>query len=241
MSLPNAYYADSAIAIYQGDCLELLSLIPAESVDLCCTDPPYGVGYRGRFDNKHAPIIGDQELSWIEPVFAEIYRIAKPDTFTVCFYGWPHAESFILAWKRVGFRLVSHLCFVKNTPGLGHFTRSRHETAFLLAKGHPAPPAVATSDTFSWEREAEMFHPNQKPLAAITRVVASFAPDEGIVMDPFLGSGTTLRAAKDLLLGGIGMEIDEKYCAVAARRMAQGVLPFRERGPKVVHASLFDE
>jgi adenine-specific DNA-methyltransferase len=171
-------------------------------------------------------IVGDEELSWLEPVFSNICRVMKPDTFAVCFYGWPQAETFVRVWKRVGFRLVSHLCFVKNVPGLGHFTRSGHETAFLLAKGRPAPANVIV-DTIDWHREQETFHPNQKPVAAIAHVLAALAPEKGLVLDPFLGSGTTLRAAKDLGLRGIGIEIEESYCATASRRMAQGVLPFR--------------
>jgi site-specific DNA-methyltransferase (adenine-specific) len=235
-----AYYNEGAITIYHADCGDVLPLLRAESVDLCCTDPPYGVVYRGRFDKKREPIVGDDNLSWLEPVFSEIYRVMKADSLGICFYGWPYAERFVHAWKRVGFRLVSHLCFVKNVPGLGHFTRSGHETAFLLAKGRPAPPTTVIGDTIDWHREHETFHPNQKPLAAITRMVNAFAPDQGLVLDPFLGSGTTLRAAKDLGLGGIGIEIEETYCAKATSRMAQGVLPFyRTNGTQLVDVELF--
>ena len=240
MGLPTAFYAEDGISIHHADCGDVLPLLPSDSVGLCCTDPPYGVGYRRRFDNKHDPIIGDEELSWLEPIFSEVYRVLRPDSLGVCFYGWPHAETFVRAWKRVGFRLVSHLCFVKNVPGLGHFTRSGHESAFLLAKGRPAPPTGTIVDTIVWQREHESFHPNQKPLAAITRIVDAFAPDQGLVLDPFLGSGTTLRAAKDLGLRGIGIEIDERYCIKASRRMAQGVLPFcRARATEVNEPALF--
>jgi site-specific DNA-methyltransferase (adenine-specific) len=240
MDMPRAFYADGGITIFHADCRDVLPLLPAESVDFICTDSPYGVSFRGRFDNKHAVIVGDDELSWVEPVFAEVFRVMKRDTLAVCFYGWPHAEAFIAAWKHIGFRLVSHLCFVKNVPGLGHFTRSGHETAFLLAKGQPRPPAVAIPDTIDWQREQDGFHPNQKPLAAITRVVGAFAPEQGLVLDPFLGSGTTLRAAKDLGLQGIGVEIEETYCVRASQRMAQGVLPFLRRKPATpVEVDLF--
>jgi site-specific DNA-methyltransferase (adenine-specific) len=209
-------------------------------VDFTCTDAPYGVAYRGRFDRKRAPIAGDEDLSWVEPVYREVFRVMRPDTLAVFFYGWPHAETFLAAWKRVGFRPVSHLCFIKNMPGLGRFTRNKHETAFLVAKGHPAPPQKAIADTIEWQREDDAFHPNQKPLAVITQLLAVYAPEDGLVLDPFLGSGTTLRAAKDLGLSAIGVEIEKDYCERAARRLTQGVLPLWPlKAAKTVEADLF--
>jgi DNA modification methylase len=75
-----------------------------------------------------------------------------------------------------------------------------------------------------WEREADAFHPNQKPVAALRPLVAASAPAAGTVLDPFMGSGSTLRAAKDFGLRAIGIEIEERYCRLAARRMAQRIL-----------------
>ena len=72
--------------------------------------------------------------------------------------------------------------------------------------------------------EEEHFHPNQKPVAALSRILAAYAPDRGTVLDPFMGSGSTLRAAKDLGLSAVGIEIEEDYCRVAKARLAQEVL-----------------
>lgn len=240
--VPRAFYREAGITIYHGDCRDVLPFLRAESVDFTCTDAPYGVSFRGRWDCKHDPITGDGDLSWIEPVFREVWRLMKPDTLGVFFYGWPHAETFLGAWKAVGFRPVSHLCFVKNRPGLGRYTRNRHETAFLLAKGRPSPPAKAIADTIDWQREENTFHPNQKPVAAIAHVLVAYMPEGGLVLDPFMGSGTTLRAAKDLGLAATGIEVEEHYCERAAQRMKQGVLPFRfEAGGDLAEGRLFPE
>jgi DNA modification methylase len=67
-------------------------------------------------------------------------------------------------------------------------------------------------------------HPNQKPVAALRPILNTYVPAGGTVLDPFMGSGSTLRAAKDLGLKAIGIEIEECYCRVAANRMAQEVL-----------------
>ena len=66
-------------------------------------------------------------------------------------------------------------------------------------------------------------HPTEKPISLMTQIIDTMPP--GVILDPFMGSGTTLRAAKDLGRRAIGIEIDERYCEIAVRRLAQGVLP----------------
>ncbi len=224
------YYEDDGVAIYLGDCARVLPALPAASVDFVLTDPPYLVGYTGRWDGERRAIVGDDQPAWLAPAFAEIWRVLKPDSFAVSFYGWPHADLFLGTFKALGFRPVSHLAFVKNVWGLGRFTRGQHETAYLLAKGRPPMPTRGISDVIEWEREQDAVHPNQKPVAALYPLIAAYAPPGGIVLDPFMGSGSTLRAAKDFGLGAIGIEVEERYCRYAARRMRQRILFPRPRG-----------
>lgn len=212
------------LTVVHGDCLDVLPCLPSRSVDFVLTDPPYLVDYRGRWDGERKAIVGDDDSRWVRPVFAELHRVLKDDAFAVTFYGWPHADVFVGTFKEVGFRLVSHLAFVKNVWGLGRYTRGQHETAFLLAKGKPPLPASGISDVFEWTREPDAAHPNQKPLAGMKKLLSTYAPERGTVLDPFLGSGTTLRAAKDLGMNGIGIEIDPMWCRFAETRLRQGVL-----------------
>jgi site-specific DNA-methyltransferase (adenine-specific) len=212
------------LAVIHGDCLEVLPRLPSGSVDFILTDPPYLVDYRGRWDGEREAIVGDADPGWVLPVFSELHRVLRDDGLAVTFYGWPHADVFVGAFKRVGFRPVSHLALVKNVWGLGRFTRGQHETAFLLAKGRPPLPAAGIADVFEWTREPDAVHPNQKPLAVMKRLLSAFAPEGARVLDPFLGSGTTLRAAMDLGMGGIGIEIEEQWCRFAAERLRQRVL-----------------
>lgn len=170
---------------------------PAASFDFVLTDPPDVVEFTGHWNRKHEPIQGDDTPEWLEPIFREVYRLMKPDTLCLSYYGWPHADLFLSTWKAVGFRPVSHLAFVKRVRGLGWFIRSQHETAYLLVKGHPASPEVAISDTLDWVRETDSFHPNQKSVAAILPILIAYTAEGEIVLDPFMGSGSTLRAAKE--------------------------------------------
>ena len=224
MNIFKPYYQRDGITIHHGDCLDVLPKLPSESVDFVLTDPPYLVGYQGRWDSDHKVIVGDEDPAWIRPAFAEIWRVMKPDTCCVSFYGWPHVDTFLGIWKEIGFRPVSHLAFVKRQWGLGRFTRSGHETAFLLAKGHPPKPDVAISDVFDWQRDETALHPNQKPVASMAALLHAYCPPNGTVLDPFMGSGSTLRAAVNLDMRAIGIEIEKGYCKKAVVRLAQGIL-----------------
>ncbi len=212
-------FIQEGITIYQGNCLEVMPLLPASSVDLVLTDPPYLVGYEGRWDGDRRQIVGDRDPSWLEPAFVNIWRLLRNDRFCISFYGWPHIDLFLGLWKKIGFRPVSHLAFVKSHWGLGRFTRGRHETAFLLAKGRPAKPSKAIPDVLNWKRDKVKWHPNQKPVAALEPLITTFCPDDGLVLDPFMGSGSTLMAAKQNGVKAIGIEIGSQYCATAIRRL----------------------
>jgi site-specific DNA-methyltransferase (adenine-specific) len=220
---------DSNVSVHHGDCREILRAFPPESIDMVLTDSPYGVGYRGRWSSDWEAIVGDDDLAITLAAFSEIWRVLKPNSLCFCFYGWPDADQFLTAWKLIGFRPVSHIVCVKNNIGLGYFSRSQHETAYLLAKGHPPKPDTAPGDVFEWEREALTYHPCQKPLQVISRLISTFTAEGAVILDPFMGSGTTLVAARNLGRRAIGIEIDRRYCDVAVQRLAQQVFDFQPR------------
>jgi DNA modification methylase len=220
------YYQTRGITLYHGDSRKILPELEAESFDIVLTDPPYLVSYTGRWGSEYEPIKGDADSSWVLPIYSEIYRVLKADALCLTFYGWPHAETFLGAWRHVGFRAVSIFALVKDRFGLGYYTRAQHEPAYLLAKGKPRKPEPAISDVLDWKITPPLLHPNQKPLPAITRLLGTFTDNNSSVLDPFSGSGTTLLAAQRLGLNAIGIEIDERFCEVAATRLSQQVLDY---------------
>lgn len=213
------YYEQDGVTIYHGDCREVLHGIPSQSVDMALTDPPYLVAYKGRFASGQTVIKGDADASWVAPVFVELWRVLTRDALCFTFYGWPHADLFMTVWKLAGFRPISQIACVKNVWGLGYFTRSQHETAYLLAKGKPPKPLKAISDVLDWKRVRKAQHPNQKPLETIAKLVEAYTRPAERIVDPFAGSGTTLVAAKMLGRRAIGIEVDERYCEIAAKRL----------------------
>lgn len=210
------YYEDDAVTIYHSDCREILPLLKSRSIDLVLTDPPYGISYvtsrRLRSDPLVAPIEGDDRY----PV--DIIEQCK----TLASVG-------VLAFAR-GEPMKAHsmLIWVKNNWSVGdleHGYANRWEGILWWAGPHHQwangrPGNILFADRVPAE---QLQHPTEKPVSLIRQLILHHQNVQTI-LDPFMGSGTTLRAAKDLGRKAIGIEIEERYCKIAARRMAQGVL-----------------
>ena len=203
--------------IYLGKCAPLMALMPENSIDLIVTDPPYLVNYHCR-DGRS--IAGDINGDWLEPSFTQMYRILRPDSFAVSFYGWNHVDQFMSAWRKAGFRIVGHFAFVKHYASRRGFTEARHECAYLLAKGKPRKPDNALPDVMPWSRyTGNRLHPTQKPLEILRPLIRNYSDIGDVVLDPFAGSGSTLLAAQQLRRSWIGMERDSTYYRNAMKRL----------------------
>jgi adenine-specific DNA-methyltransferase len=204
--------------IINGDCLSILPKLAANSVDFVPTDPPYIARYKSR-DGRTVP--NDDNDAWLKPAFAEMFRVLRRDTFCVSFYGWPHADRFMQAYRAAGFRVAGHFVFPKRYTSGSKFLRYQHECAYLLAKGYPKEPADIIGDVIEWTYSGNKLHPTQKPLSVLLPLVETFSPPRGVVMDPFSGSGSSLLAAKMLGRSWLGIELDTKYHAIACQRLCQ--------------------
>lgn len=202
--------------IIQGDCLSILPQIPSRSVNFVLTDPPYLARYRSR-DGRTVP--NDDNDAWLKPAFAEIYRTLQRNSFCVSFYGWPHADRFMAAWRAAGFRIVGHFAFPKRYTSSEKFVRYQHECAYLLAKGYPKEPLHTIGDVIDWTYSGNKLHPTQKPLPVLLPLIETFSAPGGLVLDPFAGSGSTLLAARMLGRDYLGIELDAGYHAAANERM----------------------
>lgn len=204
--------------LLHGDCLAILPQLAPESVDFVLTDPPYLTRYRPR-DGR--TVTNDDNDAWLKPAFSGIYRALKRHSFCVSFYGWPHADRFLMAWKAAGFRIVGHFVFPKHYTSSARYVRCSHECAYLLAKGAPNPPPCPLGDVIEWRYTGNRLHPTQKPVDSLVPLIETYAPPDGLVLDPFAGSGSTLAAARKLGRSWLGIEIDAGYHAAATRRLAQ--------------------
>jgi site-specific DNA-methyltransferase (adenine-specific) len=208
------YYERDGIVIYHGDCREILPTLDAESIDLVLADPPYGIGYvhgdeaAKSYASKvnQTPVYGDDEP--FDP--APLLRFQR-----LILWGANHYASRLP--DAAGWLVWDKRC---NT---GQNDQSDCELAWTNV--------LTTARTFYhlWNgflRDSERgwrVHPTQKPVA-LMRWCLELVPDAAVALDPFMGSGTTLRAAKDLGRKAIGIEIEERYCEIAAKRLSQEVM-----------------
>ena len=224
MSNNDSIHATVRNQVIHGDCVQVLQSLPAESIDAVITDPPYLVGYR---DRSGRSIANDNNASVLD-AFSDIYRVLKPNSLCVCFYGWNRVDAFFRAWTQAGFQPVGHLVWAKSYASRVGFLEARHEQAYLLAKGRPQRPEAPLPDVQPWEYTGNVSHPTEKAVSILRPLVESFCPAGGVVLDPFAGSGSTLVAAALSGRSYVGIELEAKYCELARRRLA-GVERFRSR------------
>jgi site-specific DNA-methyltransferase (adenine-specific) len=199
-----------------GNNLDVMATMPDNFVDFVLTDPPYMVNYT---DRTNRSIQNDKNCDWLNPTFAELHRVLKPNSFMVSFYGWTKIDLFFAAWKAAGFSVVGHIVYPKRYASSTQFLAYQHESAFLLAKGRPEKPAKTISDVGLWNYTGNKLHPTQKPLSALSPLVETLSPANGIVLDPFAGSGSSCEAAKLAGRQYIGIEIDPQYHTLAQERL----------------------
>jgi site-specific DNA-methyltransferase (adenine-specific) len=202
--------------LIHGDCLAVLPTLPAASVDCVCTDPPYLVNFT---DRSGRAIANDIHADWLSPAFAQIYRVMKPDTICVSFYGWNKVDLFFKAWKAAGFSIVGHVVFPKPYASNARFVKYQHESAYVLAKGRPPIPEAPVSDVLPWKYTGNRLHPTQKPVESLAPLIAAFTKPGDLVLDPFAGSGSTLDAAQRLGRRFVGIELDAGYHRAASERL----------------------
>lgn len=216
------YYQDDAVTLWHGDCRDITVWLEA---DVLVTDPPYGIGWnqpayltRGKSEGQrtvlHVGIQNDGDTSARDAavrmfgdgpglVFGSIEQPAPPGTRRV------------LVWKKPA------------DAGLFGSTvwRKDWEPIYMIGRWPQVPAtdsSIVTTGFGSHRQYAQGVHPHAKPVDTLQYLISKCPP--GTIADPFAGSGSTLVAAKALGRRAIGVELEERYCEIAARRLSQEVL-----------------
>lgn len=208
------YYDEDGITIYHGNCLEVTSWLAA---DVLVSDPPYGISYqsrRSRIDDTIATsIASDDDTSVRDEALAE----------------WGDRPAVVFGSPRLpalGDR--SPIVWHKPGAGMGDLSfpwRPDYELVYVLGDGFHAAhrgSSVLSFPISNPTKRRDAKHPHAKPTGLMTHLIDR-CPD-GVIADPFMGSGSTLVAAKLAGRRAIGVEIEERYCEIAVQRLAQGVL-----------------
>ena len=207
MTLPAPYFQDESCTIYHGDCRELLPLIRA---DILVTDPPYGIEAAKK--KAHSSI--RDNIAWVPAGWDDV---RQPETLALALAGCREAA----VW---GGNYYSDV--LPPSSGWLAWVKPEAETGFSLADLElcwTSQPFAARVKRYA--RRDGNSHPTQKPVAVMIWTIGFLGL--GTILDPFMGSGTTLRAAKDLGRKAIGIEIEERYAEIAAKRLQQETLPLR--------------
>ena len=209
------YYDHDGITIYHGDCREIAPRI--QGVDALISDPPYGMEWRftGQGSGKMAQGSKESVTKGVKVMGDDAAFNASPWLCypIVVLWGMHHypeqlCRGSVLVWVK------------KYSDAFGTFL-SDADLAWM--KGGCGVYISHTVNPAKFQREK--CHPTQKPVEIMEWCITqSNAPVGGLILDPFMGSGTTLVAAKNLGRRAIGIEIEERYCEIAAKRLAQGVL-----------------
>lgn len=236
------YYQDESVTLYHGDCRDVLPSVGA--VDLLVTDPPYSLSVSA--DHQNRPGRGTRRLNffagdmdWSAMTAAVVQRVMLGARSANAAYVWcghrqfgPIVDAFEADGWKTRFLVWQKLCPVPAPPGVG-WDSAAELCVYAFREGRKWTPRTGTkcpnvipADSYRHGQPGKLNHPTQKPPSTAARPIEFSTEPGDTVLDVYAGSGTTLRVAKDMGRKAIGIEIDEGYCEIIARRLGQGAFDF---------------
>jgi site-specific DNA-methyltransferase (adenine-specific) len=240
------YYEHGGITIYHGEAREVLGVLPAGSIGGVVTDPPYSSGGQYRTDraNRSAQdkyLDGDRALlpdfsgdnrdqrgflAWASLWMGELLAVVVDGAPMFAFTDWRQLPTMTDAVQCGGWNWQGLFVWDKcnGRPQKNRPTQSVEYIVYAVAGQVRQEPFVCPAAIIraAVPNTDDRQHVTEKPVEAILHLLPLVTG--AVVLDPFMGSGTTLRAAKDLGRKAIGIEIEERYCEIAAKRLSQEVL-----------------
>jgi len=209
------YYEDDAVTLYLGDCLEIDAWLAA---DVLVTDPPYGMAYESAWTDTRRPVVGDKTTAVRDAVLRE-WGVKPAAVFGTWRVARPPEIRQLLVWHKA-----------KLGAGMGDLSLpwgTATEEIYITGMGWNGKRRSNLIETHDQRGgtvgvAALVGHPTAKPVQLLEHLI-DYAP-AGVIADPFAGAGSTLLAARNLGRQAIGVEIEERYCEIIARRLSQGVL-----------------
>jgi len=235
LGIKNPFYGDDWVCILKGDCRDILPELPDNSADFVLTDPPYGIGFHSghREVTYFDPVLNDDKFprQLLNDMLFDCYSKLKQET-AICVFTQYQVYHKLLPLVSDIFSFKNLLVWVKNVgTGSGDIEGNfdnKYELIVFATKGDfeihgTRPTNVITASRVDVN---SMVHPTQKPAELISKLILPTTEVNDTILDPFLGSGTTAYCAKKLNRKCIGIEIEEKYCEIAANRCRQTVMDF---------------
>ena len=222
------------IDLRQGDCLELLKDIPDKSIDLIVTDPPYKVTSRGSAGNSGGML--QKKINRTGRVFEfndisckkyapEFYRVLKDGTHCYIMTNHTNLIEMLNTFTNTGFKFVKCIIWNKGNKIMGQFYMNQFEYIMFFRKGKAKKiNNCGTSDILNilnkkTKVNGKNLHDTEKPVELMEVLVGNSSNENDLVLDPFMGIGSTGVACKKLNRNFIGIELSEEYYNIAVRRI----------------------
>lgn len=219
------------VDLRQGDCLELMKDIPDESIDLLVTDPPYKI-VQGGCTNKAVRLKGSNQeqlkkgtlfnnnsikfSEWIP----EVYRVLKNNSHCYIMSNDRNINELLNICEKVGFKLLNILVWGKSKHSPNRYYLKNCEFIVFLRKGKAKNiNNMGTKQLLLIDNVENKNHPSEKPIKLMKILIKNSTNEQDKVLDPFMGSGTTGVACKELNRNFIGIELDENYFNIAKERI----------------------
>jgi len=228
------FHTDNGVLLC-GDCLEVMKKMPDECVDLVLTDPPYGVRKKEKWDDK------ENFLNNINKWIDVCYKVTRNVVLWFCL-------GSMLSYILKGNESKYHRILVWDKPPGSQFAGAMHTNIwytveFILVFAKIIPKTNKEKrygyDYFSYGTipKKKYNHPTTKPLGLIEDLIYFYSNEKDVILDPFIGSGTTAVACEKLNRRWIGIEMNPEYCEITAKRLDVG--SFVKQHPKKRKEGLF--
>ena len=210
------------MTLFNNDCLKVLPTIPDNSVDLILTDPPYGMNYQSNWRKiKYNKIKNDNNIDWLFLSLKHFKRVLKENSHCYIFCSFHFLNKFI-DYSKEHFTLKDILIWEKNNHGSGDLKGSyapKYEFILFLTKGRKELNGKRDPNIFKYNKTNNNFHPTQKPTDLLEFLITKSSQEKDIILDCFMGSGSTGVAAKNTNRKFIGIEMDKNYFDIAKNRI----------------------
>ena len=211
------------ITLINGDCLEEMKNISDKSIDLILTDSPYGFGYQSNMKkNKDLPMFYDRNTSWLNEWLYLANKVLKDDGHLYMFAPIQKIDEF--KQKIENFFIIKNiLVWDKNGFGMGdlygQYAPSYEFIIFAVKEQGRKLNGKRERDVLNFKKVRPEFHPTQQPVDLLEYFIEKSTNEGEVVLDSFMGSGSTGIACKEIHRDFIGIELDKKYFEIAKKRI----------------------
>lgn len=227
--------------IYQNECINGMRNIGGGSIDLVVTDPPYGINFNSNHskNNEYRNNLksvdgilndGKDNIGFLEEVATEVYRILSENSHLYWFTRWDKVEEQKPMLEKLGFKVKNNIIWMKNNWSMGDLKGAyagQYECILFCQKGRKELNEVdgkkRHADILQFDRIApsKLLHSHQKPVELLELLIKKSSNEGDVVLDPFMGSGSTAIAAINSNRKYIGFELDEQYIEVTNKRIEE--------------------